>query len=176
VFTVDERWSDADIPVTIKLATGFDEKFKTIRRLMMLPPPAPAPRSVTTMTATRVLSSAQGYQNNASTSRLGNTISLSSSSQNLPKVKGVIQERNHARAHLQGGDRRITITVMLWEVGLAFSKKESAVNGTRVREAFLETDICRLAVKHLFDLIKDSLRSSIGMTSEFKFLGDHLNL
>jgi len=128
------------------------------------------------MTATRVLSSAQGYQNNASTSRLGNTITLSSSSQNLPKVKGVIQERNRARAHLQGGDRRITITAMLWEVGLAFSKKESPVNGTRVREAFLETDICRPAVMRLFGLIKDSLRSTIGMTSEFKFLGDRLNL
>ena len=142
---------------------------------MMLPPPTPGPVSMAATAATRVLSSAQGYQNNASAYRLGKTITLSSSNQNLPKVKGIIQERNHARALLQKDDPRISVDASLWKVG-ASSKKEQAIASTRVNQAFPETDLCHTVVSYLFDLIKDSLQKSGGPISDFKYLGDRLHL
>ena len=91
--TVNEQWSLADIPAAVKIAPGFSEKFQKIRQAMMLPPPLPAPVSTTTtMAATQVLMSAQNYQSNTSTFRLGKTATLSSSSHNLSKVNSVLKE------------------------------------------------------------------------------------
>lgn len=106
---VGEQWSATSIPAAIKLVPGFDERFKTICQLMMLPPPSP-------VTATQVLTSARSHQSNASAFRLGKTIALPSSSHNLPKVEGVIKERQRTRMLAQKADTSIAVIVSLWKV------------------------------------------------------------
>lgn len=83
---------------------------------MMLPPPLPTSILTATTTAAEVLVSAQNYQNNASAFRLGKTATLSASTHNLPKVKGVIQERQRVRTLAQGGDHMIAVIASLWKV------------------------------------------------------------
>ena len=114
--TANERWSLADIPVTIKIATGFEEKFKAVRQAMMLPPPSLASISPATAAATQILASAQNYQNNASMFRLGKTATFSSSSHNLPKVNNMLKERQRARAIAQKSDNMIAVVASLWRV------------------------------------------------------------
>jgi len=128
--TVNEQWSIDNIPVAIKMVSGFNEKFKMIRQAMMLPPPLPVSVSATEMsTVTQVLASAQNYQNNASAFRLGRTPSLSSSTHNLPKVKSVLQERQQrVRTALQKDDHMIAVIVSLWRV--EESSKEQLVRLT----------------------------------------------
>jgi hypothetical protein len=103
--------------VAIRIAPGFDEKFKKIREVMMLPPPPPpVTRSVTIMPATQqILSSARSPQSNASAFRIGKTITFSSPGNNS-KVTGILQERQHARTVAHQGDHLIGIVASLWKV------------------------------------------------------------
>ena len=87
-----------------------------------LPPPPPPPVSAA---ATQVLVSAREYQNNASTFRLGNTVTASLSNRNLPKVNSILKERHHVRTLAQKSDRMIAVIASLWRV--EGSSKERAV-------------------------------------------------
>lgn len=109
---VDEQWSLNDIPGAIRIAPGFDEKFRKIREAMMLPPIALSPAATA---ATRVLVSARAHQNNASTFRLGKTATFSSSSNNS-KVPGILKERQQARTATHQGDHLIAVIASLWRV------------------------------------------------------------
>jgi len=186
MLTVDERWSLTDIPAATKTTTGFDEKFKRISQAMMLPPPAPILAATTA--ATQILASAQNYQSNASTFRLGNTVTPSPSNRNLPKVNSILKERQQVRL-VQKGDHMISVIASLWKVEgsskeklvrlFSQSPKSTSlilvkVNNTSVKLRFPETDLCSKVVSHLFDRIKDSL--SCGPTPSCVYLGKSLEL
>ena len=86
---------------------------------MMLPPPPPLPPSPSPVSAAaaQVLVSAREYQNNASTFRLGNTVTPSPSNHNLQKVNGVLKERQQARTlAAQRSDHMIAVIASLWRV------------------------------------------------------------
>lgn len=122
--TVKEQWSTTDIPAAIKLTHGFNERFKEIQETARLSPPLQTTAPTMTAATKQVLMSAQSHQNNASGFCLGQSVTLSSPSNNISKVKNVIQERQRMRALAQGNDHHIAVVASLWKVQ---GKKEQQV-------------------------------------------------